>query len=117
MRRAILVGVLWLASALPAAAELSATDRARLHEAVERCGRLNGIIVQGEPLLEAGPFLSDLIGLAEKMGATVQDRQFLRIDFSQAAERMRRGGSNVSAEELKSLRQQAETCRDDAARR
>lgn len=110
MKLAVLVGLSGLLLAGAAQAQLSQADRARLQDAVQTCGKLHGTTLAGKPLVERGPFLYDLISLADSLGASDPERQLLRIDFSTAAERAPQVADGLPAKEIAALQAAARTC-------
>lgn len=106
-----------LAMSTAARADLLPKDKAMLQDAVERCGRLGGTTLAGKPLVEAGPFLHDLISLADSLGASDPERQLLRIDFTRASERHPEQADSLPADRREALRQAATDCQTRYARK
>lgn len=114
----------WMAATLlvfgisaPAAADLAAADKKMLQDAVERCGKLHGTTYEGKTMLERGPFLYDLITLADSLGASDPERQLLRVDFSRAAERKPQVADALPADEIARLRAAAKDCQQRYAKK
>lgn len=117
MKYAVAAALAVLGLSGTADAALSKDDMARLQDAVQTCGRLHGTTLGGKPLVERGPFLYDLISLADSLGATDPQRQTLRIDFSSAAERNPRVADGLPAAEIDKLRAAAKDCQTRYAKR
>lgn len=86
-----LAGVMLVAlSAGSAMAGMPAETRAALQQAVDRCGKAYGTLVKGQRPFAAGPFLHEVLSAADRAGASDPQRQNLRIDFNNAADRQER---------------------------
>lgn len=117
MKYAVIAGLSTLLAAGTAQADLSKADMAMLQDAVQTCGKLHGTTLGGKPLVERGPFIYDLISLADALGASDPERQTLRIDFSGAAERNPRAADGLPAKEIEALKAAAKDCHTRYAKR
>lgn len=106
-----IVAMAVIAVPVSAWADLRKDHKVALLDLAYRCGKLHNTHYRGEPLVADGPFLHDLITLADSLDASGPERQFLRLDFRAGAESGKTVADALPKDELAKLLDAAKACR------